>query len=201
MTATLYLDDLEAGRTFVSSRVTITEAHIVWFSMQHHGVEPDLVTLAKSLAGGMPLSAVSGRAAIMDAPAPGGLGGTYAGNPLAVAAALAVLDTIEEEKLCERAAALGRRIVERLNRASGANRRIAEVRAQGSMVAVEFRDPESGAPDAESVRRVQARALEQGLVLLSCGSWGNVIRFLYPLTIPDEQFGRALDIIDQALAA
>lgn len=171
------------------------------FSMQHHGVEPDLITMAKSLAGGMPLSAVAGRAAIMDAPAPGGLGGTYAGNPLAVASAHAVLDVIEDEKLCERAAALGAKLVARLLNAKESQPRIADVRAQGSMVAIELRDPATGAPDAEAVKRVQAKALEQGLLLLSCGMYGNVIRFLYPLTIPDALFERALGILDGALQA
>lgn len=169
------------------------------FAMQHHGVEPDLITLAKSLAGGMPLSAVSGRAALMDAPAPGGLGGTYAGNPLAVASAHAVLDVIEDERLCERSAALGGKLVARLLKAKETNGAIAEVRGQGSMVAIELRDPATGAPDAEAVRRIQARALEHGLLLLSCGMYGNVIRFLYPLTIPEALFDRALDIIDGAL--
>ncbi|MBB1603621.1 4-aminobutyrate--2-oxoglutarate transaminase [Variovorax sp. UMC13] len=169
------------------------------FSMQHHGVEPDLITLAKSLAGGMPLSAVSGRAAIMDAPAPGGLGGTYAGNPLAVASAHAVLDVIADEQLCERAAALGAKLVARLLSTRESNQAIADVRAQGSMVAIELRDPATGAHDAEAVKRVQAQALAQGLLLLSCGMHGNVIRFLYPLTIPDALFDRALDIIDQTL--
>ncbi|MBN8748223.1 4-aminobutyrate aminotransferase PuuE [Xylophilus ampelinus] len=171
------------------------------FSMQHHGVEPDLITLAKSLAGGMPLSAVAGRAAIMDAPAPGGLGGTYAGNPLAVASAHAVLDVIEDERLCERAAALGAKLVARLLNARESQPRIADVRAQGSMVAIELRDPATGAPDAEAVKRVQAKALEQGLLLLSCGMYGNVIRFLYPLTIPDALFEHALGILDGALQA
>jgi 4-aminobutyrate aminotransferase len=171
------------------------------FSMQHHGVEPDLITMAKSLAGGMPLSAVSGRAAIMDAPAPGGLGGTYAGNPLAVASAHAVLDVIADEKLCERAAALGERLVGRLLKIKESNPALAEVRAQGSMVAVELRDAATGAPDAEAVARVQAKALAQGLVLLSCGMYGNVIRFLYPLTIPDAQFERALAIVEEAFSA
>jgi 4-aminobutyrate aminotransferase len=171
------------------------------FSMQHHGVEPDLITLAKSLAGGMPLSAVSGRAAIMDAPAPGGLGGTYAGNPLAVASAHAVLDMIADEQLCERAAALGAKLTARLLSAKESNPAIADVRAQGSMVAIELRDPATGAHDADAVKRVQARALAQGLLLLSCGMYGNVIRFLYPLTIPDALFDRALDIIDEALQA
>ncbi|MDP9896368.1 4-aminobutyrate aminotransferase [Variovorax boronicumulans] len=171
------------------------------FSMEHHGVEPDLITMAKSLAGGMPLSAVAGRACIMDAPAPGGIGGTYAGNPLAVASALAVLDVIEDEMLCDRSAALGAKLVARLLAAKESNKAIADVRAQGSMVAVELRDPASGAHDADAVKRVQAEALEQGLLLLSCGMSGNVIRFLYPLTISDALFDRALDIIDGALKA
>lgn len=170
------------------------------FSMEHHGVEPDLITMAKSLAGGMPLSAVCGRAEIMDAPAPGGLGGTYAGNPLAVASALAVLDIIADEKLCERSAALGERLVARLRAARKTNTAIAEVRALGSMVAMELRNA-AGEPDADAVRRVQERALARGLILLSCGVYGNVIRFLYPLTIPDAQFESALNIIDEVLQA
>ncbi|VTU37570.1 4-aminobutyrate aminotransferase PuuE [Variovorax sp. PBS-H4] len=171
------------------------------FAMQHHGVEPDLITMAKSLAGGMPLSAVAGRAEIMDAPAPGGLGGTYAANPLAVAAAHAVMDAIEDERLCERSAMLGARLAERLLGLKETNKGIAEVRAKGSMVAVELRDGATGAPDAEAVKRVQAKALSQGLLLLSCGMYGNVIRFLYPLTIPDALFDKALRIIEEALSA
>ncbi|MDM0071560.1 4-aminobutyrate--2-oxoglutarate transaminase [Variovorax sp. J31P207] len=171
------------------------------FAMEHHDVEPDLITMAKSLAGGMPLSAVSGRAAIMDAPAPGGLGGTYAANPLAVAASHAVLDAIADEQLCQRAAALGERLVQRLRKAQVTNKALADVRGLGSMVAVELRDPATGAPDAQAVQRIQAKALEQGLLLLSCGLYGNVIRFLYPLTIPDALFDRALGILDEVLAA
>jgi len=170
------------------------------FSMEHHGVQPDLITMAKSLAGGMPLSAVCGRAEVMDAPAPGGLGGTYAGNPLSVAAAHAVLDVIAEEKLCERAAALGERLVARLRAAQKTNPGIVDIRAQGSMVAIELRTA-AGEPDADAVRRVQQRAQERGLILLSCGMYGNVIRFLYPLTIPEAQFERALGILDEALQA
>jgi len=171
------------------------------FAMEHHSVEPDLITMAKSLAGGMPLSAVSGRAEIMDAPAPGGLGGTYAGNPLAVAAAHAVLDVIVEEKLCARATFLGKRLTDRLLKAKESNPAIAEVRGQGSMIAIEMRNPATGAPDAEAVKRIQAKALDQGLLLLSCGMYGNVIRFLYPLTIPEPLFERAMDIIDSAICA
>ncbi|HAU5601622.1 TPA: 4-aminobutyrate--2-oxoglutarate transaminase [Citrobacter koseri] len=169
------------------------------FAMEHHGVQPDLITMAKSLAGGMPLSAVSGRAEVMDAPAPGGLGGTYAGNPLAVAAAHAVLDVIEEDDLCARAAQLGQHLVEVLSKAKAACPFIAEIRAQGSMVAVEFTDPQTGQPSPEFTRQVQDRALQEGLLLLSCGVYGNVIRFLYPLTIPDAQFRKALEIITRSL--
>ncbi|WP_265920504.1 4-aminobutyrate--2-oxoglutarate transaminase [Cupriavidus nantongensis] len=170
------------------------------FAMSHHDVEPDLITMAKSLAGGMPLSAVSGRAAIMDAPLPGGLGGTYAGNPLAVAAAHAVIDVIEEENLCERSASLGQQLREHLQAQRKYCPAMAEVRGLGSMVAAEFCDPATGQPSAEHAKRVQTRALEAGLVLLTCGTYGNVIRFLYPLTIPQAQFDAALAVLAQALA-
>ncbi|MDP9769291.1 4-aminobutyrate--2-oxoglutarate transaminase [Kosakonia cowanii] len=169
------------------------------FASEHYAIKPDLITMAKSLAGGLPLSAVAGRAEVMDAPAPGGLGGTYAGNPLAVAAAHAVLDVIEEEKLCERANQLGKDLVEVLTHAKAHCTHIADIRAQGSMVAVEFQDPQTGAPSPEFTKQVQDKALQAGLLLLSCGVYGNVIRFLYPLTIPDEQFRKALDIIQRSL--
>lgn len=169
------------------------------FAMEHYPVKADLVTMAKSLAGGMPLSAVAGRAEVMDAPAPGGLGGTYAGNPLAIASALAVLDVIEEEKLCQRANALGAQLTEVLEQAQSQSKAIAQVRGLGSMIAVEFTDPETGKPSPEITRDVQQAALEQGLLLLSCGVYGNVIRFLYPLTIPQEQFTKALTILKQVL--
>ena len=169
------------------------------FAMEHHSVKADLITMAKSLAGGMPLSGVVGRAEVMDAPAPGGLGGTYAGNPLAVAAAHAVLDIIDQENLCQRANDLGLHLVEVLKQARERCPAIADIRAQGSMVAVEFNDPQTGKPSPEFTREVQARAQQEGLLLLSCGVYGNVIRFLYPLTIPDAQFSKALDILSRAL--
>ncbi|EPF6158303.1 4-aminobutyrate--2-oxoglutarate transaminase [Citrobacter sedlakii] len=169
------------------------------FAMQHYDVKPDLMTMAKSLAGGFPLSGVVGRAEVMDAPAPGGLGGTYAGNPLAVAAAHAVLDIIEEEQLCQRANQLGEHLKEVLNQAREHCPAIVDVRGLGSMVAVEFNDPQTGEPSAEFTREVQRKAQENGLLLLSCGVYGNVIRFLYPLTIPDAQFSKALDILTRAL--
>ncbi|WP_024552080.1 4-aminobutyrate--2-oxoglutarate transaminase [Franconibacter helveticus 513] len=169
------------------------------FAMEHHSVKADLITMAKSLAGGMPLSGVVGRAEVMDAPAPGGLGGTYAGNPLAVAAAHAVLDIIDQENLCQRANDLGLHLVEVLKQARERCPAIADIRAQGSMVAVEFNDPQTGKPSPEFTREVQNRAQQEGLLLLSCGVYGNVIRFLYPLTIPEAQFSKALDILSRAL--
>jgi len=169
------------------------------FAMEHYPVKADLITMAKSLAGGMPLSAVAGRADVMDAPAPGGLGGTYAGNPLAIASAHAVLDVIDDEKLCQRANELGAQLTDVLEQAQSSSKAIAQVRGLGSMIALEFNDPETGKPSAEITREVQQAALDQGLLLLSCGVYGNVIRFLYPLTIPQEQFTRALTILKQVL--
>jgi len=170
------------------------------FAMQHHGIGPDLMTLAKSLAGGTTLSAVCGRAAVMDAPQPGGLGGTYAGHPLAVAAAHAVLDVIEEERLSERARRLGDKLVAHLITRRQAHPRIGDIRGLGAMVACEFVEGPGGAPDAERARRVQAAALQRGLLLLTCGVHGNVIRYLFPLTIEDALFDEALAILDAALA-
>jgi 4-aminobutyrate aminotransferase len=174
------------------------------FAMEHYGVVPDLMTMAKSLSGGMPLSAVCGKAEIMDAPAPGGLGGTYAGNPLAVASALAVLEVIESEKLCERAEQLGQRLRRQLAESMQDARvagRIAEVRGLGAMLAIEFKHPGNGNPDPEFTRQVQARALDKGLLLLSCGVYGNVIRFLFPLTISDALMSEALVVLDAAIRA
>ena len=170
------------------------------FAMDHYADKPDLMTMAKSLAGGMPLSGVVGNAKIMDAPAPGGLGGTYAGNPLAVAAAHAVLDIIEKESLCDRARRLGERLTQALVTAKESNPSIAAVRGLGSMVAAEFVDPKSGEPSAALAQKVQQRALEKGLLLLTCGTYGNVIRFLYPLTITEKQFTAALAILQGTLA-
>ncbi|MGR7138028.1 4-aminobutyrate transaminase [Klebsiella aerogenes] len=165
------------------------------FAMDHYADKPDLMTMAKSLAGGMPLSGVVGNAQIMDAPAPGGLGGTYAGNPLAVAAAHAVLDIIDNEALCERAQFLGERLLATLQEVKGWCPALVEARGVGSMIAAEFFDPATGEPSAAIAQKIQQQALEQALLLLTCGQYGNVIRFLYPLTIPDAQFSRALTIL------
>lgn len=167
------------------------------FAMDHYADKPDLMTMAKSLAGGMPLSGVVGNAQIMDAPAPGGLGGTYAGNPLAVAAAHAVLKIIDSEGLCARAQQLGERLAAVLEESKAWCPGLVAVRGVGSMIAAEFNDPDSGQPSAALAQAIQKKALEQGLLLLTCGQYGNVIRFLYPLTIPEAQFNQALTILQQ----
>ena len=169
------------------------------FAMEHYDVLPDLMTLAKSLAGGMPLSAITGRAEIMDAPAPGGLGGTYSGNPVAIAASHAVLDVIADEKLVERANVLGARLRTVLEAARAKQPGIADIRGLGAMVAVEFMKPGTRDPDPEFTQQVQAAALQKGLLLLTCGVYGNVIRFLFPLTIPDPVLDEGLAILGAAL--
>lgn len=168
------------------------------FAMEHFGVQPDLVTMAKSLSGGLPLSAVCGRAKVMDAPAPGGLGGTYAANPLAVAAAHAVFETIDKEGLLQRASQLGAKLRAFLQEQRKEHRSIADVRGLGSMSAVEFCEAD-GTPGAAIAQRVQQAALKRGLILLTCGVHANVIRFLYPLTIPQPQFDAALEVLAEAL--
>jgi 4-aminobutyrate aminotransferase len=168
------------------------------FAMEHYGVIPDIMTMAKGLAGGLPLAAVTGRAEIMDAPVPGSLGGTYAGSPMSVAAALAVLDVIEDEKLCARAARLGALLCERLESLRSKVPQIAEVRGLGAMVAMELQRPGTRVPDPDFTRRVQQEAMDQGLLILTCG-YGNVIRLLMPLTIPDPLFAQGLDILERSL--
>ena len=169
------------------------------FAMDLHGVAADLTTMAKGLGGGLPISAVTGRAEVMDAPAPGGLGGTYAGNPLGVAAALAVLDVIESEGLVDRAERLGQRLKQRLSSLMDDVPEIADIRGPGLMNAVEF--AAGGKPSPEFTNKVREEALSRGLILLTCGVYGNVIRFLPPLTVPDAVFDEALGIIEDAIRA
>jgi 4-aminobutyrate aminotransferase len=169
------------------------------FAMEHFApVVPDLMTIAKSLAAGTPLSAVTGRAEIMDAPAPGGLGGTYAGNPLAIAAAHAVIDIMADEKLPERGAKLGEQLKSVLNGLKPRVKQIADVRGLGAMVAVEFNNVQ-GDPDADFTKRVQAEALKRKLILLTCGVNANVVRFLFPLTTTQAVFDEAMGIISESL--
>ena len=169
------------------------------FAMEHHDAVPDLTTMAKSLAGGFPLSAVTGRAELMDAPGPGGLGGTYAGNPLGIAAAHAVLDVIEEEKLCDRANTLGGRLKQRLESLRDDVPEIVDIRGPGFMNAVEFNDVKKGLPSAEIANAIRLKALDKGLILLTCGVYGNVIRFLAPITIQDNVMNEALDILESSI--
>ncbi|MBU6378378.1 MAG: 4-aminobutyrate--2-oxoglutarate transaminase [Gammaproteobacteria bacterium] len=170
------------------------------FAIEHAGIEPDLVTLAKSLAGGVPIAAVTGKAPIMDSPPPGGLGGTYAGSPLGCAAGLAVLEVIESEQLCARAERVGAAVVARLRDLQSRWPCIGEVRGLGAMVAMELvKDRRPDAPDAELTKALVQAAGRRGLVLLSCGIYANVIRFLMPLTIPDAELAEGLAILEAAL--
>jgi len=179
-----------------------------WFACeQWGGVAPDLITTAKSLAGGFPISGVVGRAEVMDAPAPGGLGGTYAGSPIACAAALAVLEVFAQERLLERSRALGAQMVARLAEIARGVPAVGDVRGLGAMVAIElFALGQDGRadvhrPDADLTRRVIAEAAKRGLILLSCGSYGNVIRILVPLTASDALVDEGLAILQASLAA
>jgi 4-aminobutyrate aminotransferase len=169
------------------------------FAMEHYGVAADLTTMAKGLAGGFPLAAVTGKADIMDAANPGGLGGTYGGNPIGIAAAHAVLDVIEEEDLCDRAMILGNRLKQRLQGIREDVPEIADVRGPGFMNAVEFNDAKTGNPSPEFTNAVKTKALERGLILLTCGVYSNVIRFLSPVTIQDPVFQEALDILETSI--
>jgi 4-aminobutyrate aminotransferase/(S)-3-amino-2-methylpropionate transaminase len=172
------------------------------FGIEHAGVVPDLMTLAKGLAGGFPLSAVTGRAEVMDAAHPGGLGGTYGGNPMSVAAANAVLEVIRDEDLCARATEIGRRITARLEGLAKQQgmEPMGEIRGVGAMQAVEFvTDRTSRKPDAALTAAIVAEAEARGLMLLSCGTRANVVRLLPPLTIPFEVLEEGLDILEASI--
>jgi 4-aminobutyrate aminotransferase / (S)-3-amino-2-methylpropionate transaminase / 5-aminovalerate transaminase len=172
------------------------------FAMEHFGVEPDLMTVAKSIAAGLPLSGVIGRAEIMDGPHAGAIGGTYIGNPVAQAAALAVLDVFEEESLLERAGVVGDRIRERMLSWQARWPRIGDVRGLGAMLAIELvRDPETKEPAPELAAATIEAALSRGLILLKAGLYGNCIRVLCPLTIEDAVLDEALSVWEDALAA
>lgn len=173
-----------------------------WYASEQWPVVPDLITSAKSLAGGYPLAALTGRAEIMDAPGPGGLGGTYAGNPVAVAAALAVLRVFDKEQLLARACILGERLRSALHELAMRHPAIVDVRGMGAMVAFELgRGGDAKHPDAATVARIVNEASARGLVLLSCGSHGNVIRILVPLTVSDAVLDEGLAIIAESVAA
>jgi 4-aminobutyrate aminotransferase/(S)-3-amino-2-methylpropionate transaminase len=170
-----------------------------FFAMEHYDVEPDLVLVAKSVASGLPLSGVIGRAPIMDAPGDGAIGGTYVGNPVAIAAAHAVLDVIAEEQLAERGAQIGETIRARMETWAGRWDEVAEIRGLGAMLAVELR--KNGNPDPDLATAVTEGAAQRGLLLLKAGIYGNCVRVLVPLVIGDAQLDEALDVWEEALEA
>jgi 4-aminobutyrate aminotransferase/(S)-3-amino-2-methylpropionate transaminase len=169
------------------------------FASDHEGVVPDLIVTAKGIAGGLPLSAVTGRAEIMDASHVSGLGGTYGGNPLACAAALATIETIESDGLVQRAQAIERLMLDRLHRLQADDARIGDVRGRGAMIAVELVRPGTDEPDAELAKTLAASAHRRGVIVLTCGTYGNVLRFLPPLAIDDELLVEGLQILTDIL--
>ncbi len=171
------------------------------FACEHYGVVPDLMTMAKGIASGMPLSAVVGRAEIMDAPTAGRIGGTYGGNPVACAAALATIELMEREKLCDRSTQVGARIVDRLRQLQQKHPQIGDVRALGSMIAIELvKDPATRAPFKDAVPVVIDECFKRGVLTMGAGIFGNVIRFLPPTVITDEQIDKGMDALGEALA-
>jgi 4-aminobutyrate aminotransferase/(S)-3-amino-2-methylpropionate transaminase len=171
------------------------------FAVNHDGVEPDLTIVAKSMGAGMPISGVIGRAEIMDAPPPGTLGGTYSGNPVACAAALAVLDIYEREDLAARSREIGRVAMERFLNLQKTHPMIGDVRGQGGMLAMEIvKDRTTKEPDPQTTNDILSAAHQRGLALISAGMYGNVVRILVPLNITDDQLKQGLDILEEALA-
>jgi 4-aminobutyrate aminotransferase/(S)-3-amino-2-methylpropionate transaminase len=190
----------ENGVVFIADEVQTGFARTgAMFASEHFGIVPDLITTAKGIAAGLPLAAVTGRADLMDASHPGGLGGTYGGNPVACAAALAAIDAFENEGLIERAQQIGARLTARLNAMRESDPRIGEVRGLGAMIAAEFVDPATGAPDAALTAAIAKACIAEGVIVLTCGTYGNVIRFLPPLSIGDELLDDGLDVIAAAL--
>jgi 4-aminobutyrate aminotransferase/(S)-3-amino-2-methylpropionate transaminase len=173
-----------------------------WFASTFENVVPDLITTAKGIAGGLPLSGVTGRAELMDSVHAGGLGGTYGGNPVACAAALGAIETMKSEDLCGRARAIQARFLPRLQALAQTYEAIGDIRGRGAMLAVELvTDRESKTPDAALTARINAYCHAQGLITLTAGTFGNVFRFLPPLSIPDPLIDEGLDILDAAFAA
>jgi len=172
------------------------------FASEHYDLVPDIIVTAKSLAGGFPLAAVTGRAEVMDAPQVGGLGGTYGGNPLACAAALAVIDAMEAEDLAVRAVRMGEQIRSRFCRWATEHEAIGDVRGLGAMMALELvRNRESKTPNPELTQAVLSAAMKRGLILLAAGTYGNIIRLLAPLTTPEPVLEEGLDVLEQSLKA
>jgi 4-aminobutyrate aminotransferase len=193
----------EHGALYVDDEVQsgVGRTGPVW-AIEHYGVEPDLLVSGKSLGGGLPLAAVTGRAEVMDAPEAGGLGGTFGGNPVACAAAMAVLDEVGREAFKRHSEELGERIKPRLEEIASRVEQVGEVRGLGPMLAVELvNDRASKEPAAELTKRTTEAARERGLILLSCGLHGNVVRILVPLVIADEDLDRGLEILEESLVS
>jgi 4-aminobutyrate aminotransferase/(S)-3-amino-2-methylpropionate transaminase len=192
----------ENGVVFVADEVQTGFARTGdMFACDREGVVPDLIVTAKGIAGGLPLSAVTGRAEVMDAPHAGGLGGTYGGNPLACAAALAAIETIEQDGLVERAREVEALMKERLHALQSRDDRVGDVRGRGAMIAVELVRAGTTEPSPELAKAVSAAAHAEGVIVLTCGTYGNVLRFLPPLAIGDDLLREALDVLDAAFAA
>jgi 4-aminobutyrate aminotransferase/(S)-3-amino-2-methylpropionate transaminase len=190
------------GVVFIADEVQTGFARTgAMFASEHFGIVPDLITTAKGIAGGLPLAAVTGRAEIMDASHTGGLGGTYGGNPIACAAALASIDAFENDGLLERARRIGELLTDRLRALQATDARVGDVRGHGAMIAAEFIDPVTGEPDAALTAAVAKACIAEGVIVLTCGTYGNVIRFLPPLSIPDDLLHEGLDVVAAALAA
>jgi 4-aminobutyrate aminotransferase / (S)-3-amino-2-methylpropionate transaminase / 5-aminovalerate transaminase len=172
-----------------------------WYACEHEGVVPDIVTTAKSLGGGLPIAAVTGRADLMDTVHPGGLGGTFGGNPLACAAALAAIDTIEHDGLLERARTIGAVMSQRLEALAASSPVVGEARGRGAMVAIELVGADGVTPDKAAAGRVAATCHAQGVLVLTAGTYGNVLRLLPPLVIPDDLLDEGLGVLEAAVAA
>jgi 4-aminobutyrate aminotransferase/(S)-3-amino-2-methylpropionate transaminase len=186
------------GVVFIADEVQTGFARTgAMFACDHEGVVPDVIVTAKGIAGGLPLSAVTGRADIMDASHVSGLGGTYGGNPLACAAALATIETIKADGMVERAAQIERLMLPALHRLQADDDRIGDVRGRGAMIAIELVRPGTDEPDADLARAVAASAHQQGVIVLTCGTYGNVLRFLPPLAISDELLTEGLEILER----
>ncbi|MCZ4559203.1 4-aminobutyrate aminotransferase/(S)-3-amino-2-methylpropionate transaminase [Rhodococcus sp. PvR044] len=192
----------ENGVVFIADEVQTGFARTgAWFACEDEQIVPDIITMAKGIAGGLPLSAITGRAELLDKVHAGGLGGTYGGNPIACAAALAAIDTIRELDLPARARQIGDLVLPRLRRLAEEVPAIGDVRGRGAMIAMEFVKPGTDEPDQELTKAVAARALEQGVILLTCGTYGNVVRLLPPLVIGDDLLDEALSVLEEAVRA
>jgi 4-aminobutyrate aminotransferase/(S)-3-amino-2-methylpropionate transaminase len=190
----------DKGIVFIADEVQTGFARTgSWFACDHEGVVPDMITMAKGIAGGMPLSAVTGRADLLDKVHPGGLGGTYGGNPVACAAALAAIDVMEKQDLAARARAIADQVVPRLKALAEETGVIGDVRGRGAMLAVELVKKGTDTPDPDLTKAVAAAALAAGVVTLTCGTYGNVFRLLPPLSISDELLDDGLTVLEDSV--